>query len=59
LPSRIVHIHAAIFTTWMLLLITQTALISAHRVRWHRKLGVSGFVLAIAMVISLVLTGAD
>jgi FtsH-binding integral membrane protein len=59
LPSRIVHMHAAIFTTWILLLITQTGLVSAHRVQWHRKLGVAGFVLAIAMVISVVLTGAD
>jgi len=59
LPSRIVHIHAAIFTAWMLLLVTQTTLISVHRLHWHRKLGVAGFVLAIAMVISVVLTGAD
>lgn len=59
LPSRIVHIHAVIFTTWMLLLVTQTALISARKVRWHRTLGMAGFVLACAMVISVVLTGAD
>ena len=59
LPSRIVHIHALIFTTWMLLLITQTALISARKVRWHRNLGVAGFVVACAMVVSVVLTGAD
>src|SRR3569833_2292448 len=55
LPSRIVHVHAAIFTTWMLLLLVQTGLISAKRVRWHRALGIAGFLLASAMVISVVL----
>jgi hypothetical protein len=59
LPSRIVHVHAVIFSTWMLLLLVQTGLISAKRVRWHRTLGIAGFVLACAMVVSIVLTGAD
>jgi hypothetical protein len=58
LPSRIVHIHAAVFSTWMILLIVQTGLISAKRVGWHRKLGMAGFVLAIAMVVMVVLTAA-
>ena len=59
LPSRIVHVHAVIFSTWMLLLLVQTGLISAKQVRWHRTLGIAGFVLACAMVVSVVLTGAD
>jgi hypothetical protein len=59
LPSRIVHIHAAVFSTWMILLVVQTGLISARRVGWHRKLGLAGFVLAGAMVVTVVLTGAD
>jgi hypothetical protein len=59
LPSPIVHIHALVFTTWMLLLIVQTGLISARKVRWHRNLGLAGFVLACAMVVSVVMTGAD
>lgn len=50
LPSRIVHIHAAAFSAWMILLMVQTGLISAKRVGWHRKLGMARFVLAIAMV---------
>ena len=58
LPSRIVHIHAAVFSTWMILLMVQTGLISAKRVGWHRKLGMAGFVLAIAMVVLVVLTAA-
>ena len=58
LPSRIVHVHAAVFSTWMILLMVQTGLISAKRVGWHRKLGMAGFVLAIAMVVMVVLTAA-
>ena len=59
LPSRIVHIHAAVFSAWMILLMVQTGLISAKRVGWHRKLGMAGFVLAIAMVVLVVLTAAS
>ena len=58
LPSRIVHIHAAVFSAWMILLMVQTGLISARRVGWHRKLGMAGFVLAIAMVVMVILTTA-
>ena len=59
LPSKVIHVHAAIFTTWMLLLLVQTGLISARKIHWHRTLGMAGFVLACAMVVSVVLTGAD
>ena len=59
LPSRIVHIHGAVFSTWMILLVVQTGLISARRVEWHRKLGVAGFVLACGMVLTVLLTAAD
>jgi hypothetical protein len=58
LPARIVHIHAAVFSTWMILLMVQTGLISARRVGWHRKLGMAGFVLAVAMVVLIILTAA-
>ena len=59
LPSRIVHIHGAVFSTWMILLVVQTGLISTGRVEWHRKLGVAGFVLACGMVLTVLLTAAD
>jgi hypothetical protein len=58
-PSKVVHVHAVIFSTWMLMLLLQTGLISARQVRWHRTLGVAGFALACAMVVCVVLTGAD
>ncbi len=58
LPSRIVHIHGAIFSAWMILLVVQAGLISAKRIGWHRRLGIAGFVLAGAMVVIVVLTAA-
>lgn len=46
-----VHVHAAIFTSWLVLFITQTTLIARHRVDLHRKLGLAGGALAAVMVI--------
>ena len=49
LPSPIIHIHGAIFSLWIFLLITQTTLVAAHRTDIHRKLGLAGFGLAALM----------
>ncbi|HUV69624.1 MAG TPA: hypothetical protein VMW15_08175 [Terracidiphilus sp.] len=39
-PSpTVVHVHAAVFTTWMLLLTAQVLLVLGDRVSVHRKLG--------------------
>ena len=39
-PSpTIVHVHAVVFTTWMLILTSQVTLVLSDRVAWHRKLG--------------------
>jgi hypothetical protein len=43
LPSTIIHVHGAVFSCWILLLITQTSLVSAGRVDVHRRLGCRGF----------------
>jgi hypothetical protein len=51
LPNRLIHIHGAIMTLWMVILFVQTALISARKVKWHMTLGLFGFGLAVAMVI--------
>lgn len=51
LPSPLVHFHGVIFTCWILLFITQITLISAHRVRWHMRLGIAGMFLAGLMVL--------
>lgn len=51
LPNRIIHVHGALFSCWMLMLIVQNSLAFAGRVDIHRKLGLFGFALACVMVI--------
>lgn len=50
--TTLVHLHGALFTAWVLLFIVQTALIASRRVAVHRRLGVAGAVLALAMVVA-------
>lgn len=38
----VVHLHGVVFVTWMLLLLTQTALVSGGNVKLHRSLGTWG-----------------
>jgi hypothetical protein len=59
LPGRIIHLHGAAFTCWILLLVTQTSLVSAGRTDIHRRLGIAGFLLACLMVILGVLAATD
>src|ERR1700688_542875 len=59
LPNLLIHIHGAAFSTWILLLITQTLLVSAGRVDVHRRLGLFGFGLACLMVILRVLAASN
>ena len=47
----LVHVHAVLFTSWVVLFIVQTALVARRRVAVHRRLGVAGAVLAGAMVV--------
>lgn len=49
--TGLVHVHAVLFTTWVLLFIVQTALVASRRVAVHRRLGLAGAVLAAAMVV--------
>lgn len=51
LPNRLLHFHGALFTTWMILYVVQSALISARRVAWHRSLGVFAFCLTPVMIV--------
>ncbi len=48
--SSLHHLHGLVFTAWVLLFIVQTGLVAAHRVALHRRLGIAGIGLAIAMV---------
>src|ERR1700730_1851210 len=49
LPNKLIHIHGAAFTLWMVLLLVQTGLVAIRKVSWHRTLGLAGFGLAVAM----------
>jgi hypothetical protein len=59
LPNLLVHIHGAVFSAWILLLITQISLVAAHRVDLHRRLGMLGFGLACLMVVLGLLVAGD
>ena len=54
--TTVVHLHGALFSSWVLLFIAQTALVASHRVAWHRRLGVAGAGLAVAMIVVGALT---
>lgn len=49
--STLVHVHAVLFTAWVVLFIVQTALVASRRVAVHRRMGVAGSVLAGTMVV--------
>jgi hypothetical protein len=48
--TGLVHFHGALFTAWVLLFVAQTALVATRRVAVHRRLGIAGATLAVAMV---------
>lgn len=48
--TTLVHVHAVLFTGWVVLFITQARLIASHRRSVHMKLGILGFLLAVAMI---------
>jgi hypothetical protein len=50
-PTRLVHLHGAVCTAWILLFIAQTSLIAAGRTDLHRRLGAVGAGLAVALLV--------
>lgn len=50
-PEQVFQLHGVLFLLWMVLLLLQAMLIRGNRVALHRKLGVAGAMLAIAMVV--------
>lgn len=50
LPAPIVHIHGAVFTSWIALLVIQASLAASSRPDIHRRLGVAGLMLAPCLV---------
>jgi uncharacterized membrane protein len=47
----VVHVHAVVFLSWLVLLTTQVVLIRRRRADLHRKLGIAAMALAALMVI--------
>lgn len=48
--TLLLHLHGVIFSAWIALFIVQTCLVAADRVRWHRRLGIAGAVVAALVV---------
>jgi len=59
LPAAIVHIHGAVFTSWIALLVVQTSLVASDRTRTHRHLGLVGLGLAPLVVVLGVLVANE
>ncbi len=59
LPNLLIHVHGAVFSSWIILLIVQTSLVSTGRVNLHRRLGLLGFGLATLMVVLGLLAATD
>ncbi|MBS0569196.1 MAG: hypothetical protein JSS28_01175 [Proteobacteria bacterium] len=47
----LLHVHGALMIAWFALFFTQTCLIASHRVQWHKRLGVFGVMLALAILV--------
>src|ERR1700688_4093254 len=45
------HVHGAVMTGWVVLLVAQSGFIAARRVQWHRWLGTFGAGWAVLVVI--------
>jgi hypothetical protein len=59
LPNGLIHVHGAVFTLWMVLLLVQEVLIAGRKFKWHKQLGLAGFGLSVAMVVLGVLAATD
>jgi hypothetical protein len=59
LSSWVIQLHGTLFSLYLLLFLVQTALVAAHRVRWHMTLGLAVYGLAALMVPLGVLSAAD
>ena len=44
-------LHGVVFSSWIVLLVTQTTLVATKRIRTHMRLGIAGGVLAALMII--------
>jgi hypothetical protein len=59
LPNTLVHIHGALFVSWIFFLLLQTSLVAVGRVKWHMTLGMVGVILPPLMIVFGTLTLFD
>lgn len=50
LPSLFI-VHGVVFSSWLAVLVTQTALVSARQIRIHQKLGYASIAIFVAMLV--------
>jgi hypothetical protein len=49
--TPLLHLHGIVFTSWIVLFLTQTTLVAANRTGLHRRLGIAGAVIAVLMIL--------
>ena len=54
--TPLVQLHGTLFSAWMLLLLTQALLVANGRIGVHRRLGIAGAILALALFVVGVMT---
>lgn len=59
LPNALVHIHGALFVSWIFLLLIQNMLVAVRKVKWHMTLGILGVIFPPLMVVFGMLTLFD
>jgi len=57
--SPLLHVHGALFSSWIVLLVAQATLVAARRTDLHRRLGVAGGALAVAMTVMALVVSID
>jgi hypothetical protein len=57
--SPLLHVHGAIFSSWILLFLAQSTLVATRRTDIHRKLGIAGGIIATAMLVVGFLASVD
>ena len=59
LPSTMVHVHAVVFSLWIVMFLVQVGLVSARKVKLHMTLGLAGMCLAALVVVVAFLASSD
>jgi hypothetical protein len=57
--SPLLHVHGAIYTLWLVLLVVQSGFVAARRVDLHKQLGIASALVAAAMIPIGVMTAIE